>query len=121
TANPGTGLTQLDRTDAQWLQTASRLQNGATFNFTSRDVNSGTRNVAALNTGIDPSWAVGKNDAGNGYLANATTTQINLNPNGITFSNKSAGGGQLRPTLQPNRMSVGPLGLSAAIGSVTAT
>ncbi len=121
TANPGTGLTQLDRTDAQWLQTASRLQNGATFNFTSRDVNSGTRNVAALNTGIDPSWAVGKNDAGNGYLSNATTTQINLNPNGITFSNKSAGGGQLRPTLQLNRMSVGTLGLSDAIGSVTST
>ena len=94
------------------------FQNGATFNFTSRDVNSGTRNVAALNTGVDPSWAVGKDDAGNGYVANATTSQINLNPNGVTFSNKSAGGGQLRPTLQINRMSIGTLGLSDAIGNV---
>ena len=62
--NPGTGLTQVDRTDAQWLETTGRLQNGASFNMTTRDVNSGTRNVAALETGIDPTWAVGANDDG---------------------------------------------------------
>ena len=58
-ANPGTGLTQINQQDAQWLQTTSRLSNGAAFNFTTRDAFSGTRNVAALNTGIDPTWAVG--------------------------------------------------------------
>jgi hypothetical protein len=118
-ANPGTGLTQINRTDAQWLQTNSRLQNGATFNFTSRDVNSGTRNVAANDAGVDPSFAVGKNDAGNGFLANATTTQVSLNPNGITFSNKTSGGAQLLPTLLVNRMSIGTIGLSDAIGNVS--
>lgn len=116
-ANPGTGLSQINRTDAQWLQSASRLQNGAEFNFASRDVNSGTRNVAANNTGVDPSWAVGKNDSGNGNANDATTTQISLNPNGLTFSNKTAGGGQLRPTVQINRMAVGTLGLSDVFSS----
>ena len=57
TANPGTGLTHINRTDGQWLQMTGRLKNGADFNMTTRDVGSGTRNVAALNTGIDPSWA----------------------------------------------------------------
>ena len=35
-ANPGTGLTQLDRTDAQFLETTGRLANGAAFNMTTR-------------------------------------------------------------------------------------
>ena len=58
-ANPGTGLTNLNKTDAQWLQTTGRLKNGVDFNMSERDPNSGTRNTAALNTGVDPSWAVG--------------------------------------------------------------
>ncbi|MGA2498883.1 MAG: hypothetical protein ABSH20_14165, partial [Tepidisphaeraceae bacterium] len=119
-ANPGTGLTKLNRSDAQWLQTTGRLQNGAAFNFTTRDVGSGTRNVAALNTGIDPTWAVGVNDAGNGndQIAGQTATdQCNIGPM-MLFSNKTAGGGQLRPTVQNNRMAVGTLSMSDSLSSV---
>ena len=112
-ANPGTGLTQLNRTDAQWLQLQSRLQNGATFNMTTRDVNSGTRNVAALETGIDPTWASGLNDTGNGNSSSAGTSQFSIGP-GLRFSNKTAGGGELRPTVQSARMALGTLSINDA-------
>jgi hypothetical protein len=119
-ANPGTGLDKVNRTDAQWLQTTGRFSNGAAFNMTTRDVNSGTRNVAALNTGVDPSFAVGVNDDGNGNNLSVGATaqdQLNIGP-GQRFSNKTAGGGQLRPTVQNNRMAVGTLSMSDAIGAV---
>ena len=109
-ANPGTGLDKINRTDAQWLQTSSRFSNGAGFNFTSRDVGSGTRNVAATNTGVDTSFAVGANDGGTG------ATSETLIGSGIKFSNKTTGG-NLRTTVQNNRFSVGTLGLSDALSS----
>jgi hypothetical protein len=120
-ANPGTGLDKLNRTDAQWLQTTSRFSNGAGFNFTTRDVGSGTRNVAALNTGVDPTFAVGVNDDGNGNNLTAGNTfqeQLNIGA-AMRFSNKTAGGGQLRPTIQNNRMALGTLSISDAISSVS--
>jgi hypothetical protein len=120
-ANPGTGLTAIDKTDAQFLQTSSRLANGLAFNMATRDVNSGTRNVAALNTGLDPSWASGKNDSGNGYNFtnnSAIGTQVQIGP-GMTFSNKSSGGGQLLPTIQNNRMAVGTIALSDVLKVAT--
>jgi hypothetical protein len=119
-ANPGTGLDKLNKRDAQWLQTTGRFSNGAAFNMTTRDVGSGTRNVAANNTGVDPSWAVGVNDDGNGLnLTAGNTAQDQLNVgSAMRFSNKTAGGGQLRPTVQNNRMAVGTLSISDAIGSV---
>jgi hypothetical protein len=115
-ANSGTGLVELNRTDAQWLQLTSRLSNGASFNMTTRDVNSGTRNVAALNTGIDPTWTAGLNDDGNGNSAQAVVGQISIGPN-FRFSNKTAGGAQLRPTVQNARMSVGTLSINDANGN----
>jgi hypothetical protein len=114
-ANPGTGLTNVNKTDAQWLQTTGRLKNGVDFNMTERDVNSGTRNVAALNTGVDPAWAVGENDGGNGFAGGVTQASIGAS---MKFSGKTAGGGLLRPTIQNNRMAIGVLGMSDAIGSV---
>jgi hypothetical protein len=127
-ANPGTGLDRLNRTDAQWLQTTGRLANGAAFDMTTRDVNSGTHNVASLDIGIDPSWTVGLNDNGNGNANDGATTQINvgsavvtgglmkLNIGTMKFSNKTAGGAQLRPTVQDARMSVGTLSVGDANG-----
>lgn len=117
-ANPGTGLTRLNRSDAQWLQTTGRLGNGADFNVATRDVNSGTLNVASLNAGLDPSFTTGENDAGNGLTADGGTDQVIVGGK-ITFSNKTAGGGQLRPVVQRSRMAVGHLSLSDAIGSAT--
>jgi hypothetical protein len=114
-ANPGTGLDKLDQTDADWLQTTGRLANGATFDMTTRDVNSGTRNVAALDTGIDPSFAVGVNDDGNGNNALGATSQISIGA-GLRFSEKTAGGAQLRPTVQNARMAVGELSAGDANG-----
>lgn len=115
-ANPGTGLDKLNRSDARFLQATGRLANGADFNVATRDVNSGTLNVAALNAGLDPSFAVGENDAGNGNAADGGTTQVSIG-GGITFSNKTSGGSQLRPTIQNARMAVGHLSTSDAIGS----
>jgi hypothetical protein len=115
-ANPGTGLDRLNRTDADWLQLTGRLANGAAFNMTTRDVNSGTRNVAALNTGIDPSWAVGVDDNGNGNGSGGADSQISIGGN-LKFSNKTAGGAQLRPTVQNDRMAVGTLSIGDANGS----
>ena len=95
-------------------------ERGATFNFTSATSTPHAQR-RCLNTGVDPSWAVGKNDAGNGFLSNATTTQINSNPAGITFSNNRRSS-QLRPTLfvklaGPSAPSASP----TAISAVTAT
>jgi hypothetical protein len=115
-ANPGTGLTQLNRTDAQWLETTSRLQNGASFNMTTRDVNSGTRDVAALETGIDPTWASGINDDGNGNANDGASNQVTIG-SGLRFSNKTAGGGELRPTVQSARMAIGTLSINDANGT----
>lgn len=118
-ANPGTGLDKINRTDAQWLQTTGRLRNGVDFNMTTRDVGSGTRNVAAVNTGVDPSFAVGENDAGNGnsQLSGFQAADQASVGRAMLFSNKTAGGGQLRPTVQNNRMSIGTLGMSDAFGN----
>jgi PEP-CTERM motif len=119
-ANPGTGLQELNRTDAQWLQLTSRLANGAGFNMTTRDVNSGTRNVAALNTGIDPTWATGKNDDGNGNGAQGVTGELAIGPL-LRFSNKTAGGAQLRPTVQVARMAIGTLSINDAHSNASST
>jgi hypothetical protein len=112
-ANPGTGLTDLNKADAQWLQATGRLANGADFNVATRDINSGTLNVAANNVGLDPSFAVGENDDGNG-LGSVTQTAVGSN---IRFSGKTSGGGQLRPTVQAARMGIGHLGLSDVLPS----
>jgi PEP-CTERM motif len=127
-ANPGTGLEHLNRTDAQFLLATGHLQNGAAFNVTTRDLGSGTRNVSAVNAGLDPSYAVGVNDRGDGNAADGGTTQISVGSvtvtgpgalpgvtytlPGITFSNKTSGGAGLRPTVQNSRMAVGTLGMS---------
>ena len=119
-ANPGTGLTQIDRTDAQFLETTGRLQNGAAFNMTTRDVNSGTRNVSSLETGIDPTYSAGVNDDGNGNAADAATNQVSIGP-GLRFSNKTAGGNELRPTVQASRLAVGTLSINDAASGTNRT
>jgi hypothetical protein len=132
-ANPGTGLEHLNRTDAQFLLATGHLQNGAAFNVTTRDLGSGTRSVSAVNAGLDPSYAVGVNDRGNGNAADGGTTQISIGSiavtgpgaqpgvtytiPGITYSNKTSGGAGLRPTVQNSRMAVGTLGMSDFISS----
>jgi hypothetical protein len=107
-ANPGTGLARLNRGNAQWLQSTGRLANGADFNVTTRDVGSGTRNVASLNVGLDPSFSSGENDDGSGQASEA-----NIGP-GIKFSGKTSGGSLLRPTIQNSRMAIGHLSLPDA-------
>jgi hypothetical protein len=110
-ANPGSGLEKLNRNDAQFLQAAGRLANGADFNVSTRDVNSGTLNVAATNVGLDSSFAVGENDNGSG-----TTAETNIG-GPLKFSNKTSGGSLLRPTVQNSRMALGHLSISDSIGS----
>ncbi|MGD0390269.1 MAG: hypothetical protein ABSC42_15090, partial [Tepidisphaeraceae bacterium] len=112
-ANPGTGLTQLDRTDADWMETTSRFANGAGFNMTTRDVNSGTRDVSSLDTGVDPTYSVGKDDDGNGNLSIGASGEVSIG-SALRFSNKTAGGAELRPTVQSNRMSIGTLSINDA-------
>ena len=42
-ANPGTGLSRLNKGDTQWLQTTGRLVNGLQFNIVTRDADLGQR------------------------------------------------------------------------------
>jgi hypothetical protein len=116
-ANPGTGLSRLNLGDAQWLETTSRLQNGASFDFVSRDVNTGQRVVSALNTGVDPSWAVGKNDGGN--TTGTNTNQQSLIGPGLRFSGKTSGS-EAESTIAQSRLAVGALSIAEARGSVFA-
>ena len=113
-ANPGTGLDKLNRSDAKWLQTTGRLQNGADFNVATRDVNSGTRNVFALNTGVDPSWAGGEFDDGNSTVTADSNAQRSIG-SGVRFSGKT-GGGLIRDTVQNGRMALGTYALNDAVG-----
>jgi hypothetical protein len=88
--------------------------------MTTRDVNSGTRDVSSLDTGVDPSYSTGKNDNGNGILVNGVSNgafdQESIGP-AQRFSNKTAGGAQLRPTVMNNRMAVGTLSINDAGGN----
>jgi hypothetical protein len=136
-ANPGTGLGEISKSDAQWLEVTGRFQNGANFNMMTRDIGSGTRNEGALNIGIDPSFAAGERDRISD--AQYTTTDYNGNPvtvnvgdeaspllsltgsgtldynenragPDIRFADKISGGSGVRATVVANRMAVGVLG-----------
>ncbi|HUB23964.1 MAG TPA: PEP-CTERM sorting domain-containing protein [Tepidisphaeraceae bacterium] len=132
-ANPGAGITGINKTDGQWLLLQGRLQNGATFNVSTRDTNSGTRNTSANNLGIDPSWATGANDDGNTLATNAATTIaadsqqvvgqmpvtiVNPSSDGagffsvpsIRYSGKTSGS-LLSTTVSNDRMAIGTLSL----------
>jgi hypothetical protein len=131
-ANPGTGLTNVSQNDAQFLQLAGRFANGATFQMTTRDVNSGTRSSAANNSGIDPSWAVGVNDGGDALVSTSPAAADNQDviasntvtaldgtsiPNAtIRFSGKTAGG-LVRTTIANSRLAIGTLSLPDALSS----
>ena len=136
-ANPGTGLTKLSEDDVKFLNVAGRLANGANFNFTTRDVGSGTRNQAGNNVSLDPTWTSGERDrasltdtiVGSGSSAstsigseqrrdnsifNGATGGTALNnehrPSAIArFADKSSGSEALRTVLRSNRMSLGVL------------
>jgi hypothetical protein len=117
TANPGTGLEHLNLADTQWLQTTGRLQNGAVFNFVARTVDTGQRIVAAQNTGIDPSWAVGTNDDGNSTSSSAATAQHSIGSS-LRFSGKTAGS-EAAKTIGNSRMAVGVLSLPETLQYAT--
>jgi hypothetical protein len=138
-ANPGTGLGELDEADAKFLNLRGRLANGANFNYTTRDIGSGTRNQGGNNVNVDPTWAAGERDrvtlgAGPFNLSDRdgdTTTvtagqemrpgtdlvtgESGENPNEhrpsaiATFADKRSGSGALRPTVLGNRMGLGIL------------
>lgn len=111
-ANPGTGLTRLNRKDAVFLQSTGRLANGADFNVTTRDAYSGTLNTASANVGLDPTFAVGENDDGNGNGANALAeTRVGS----LKFSGKTSGGQGILPTVQNSRMAIGHLSSSDSV------
>jgi hypothetical protein len=114
-ANPGTGLLRIDLGDAQWLQTAGRLQNGALFNVVARTVDTGQRAVFALNTGIDPSWAVGSNDDGNSTSTAAANAQHSIGPS-LRFDGKTSGT-EAEKTIAQSRMALGALSVPEARGA----
>ena len=113
-ANPGTGMTRVNRTDATWLHTTGRLANGADFNVATRDEFSGTINTAVSNIGLDVSWSTGENDNGNGNAPDGGTAQTRIGSS-IKFSNKTSGSSQVRPTVQNARMGFGHLTSSESV------
>lgn len=116
-ANPGTGIYHINKGDAQWLQTAGRLQNGADFNVVARANDAGQRIVPAVNTGVDPSWAVGENDDGNTSGTSATNVQKTLG-SGIRFSGKTAGA-ESRNAIAQSRLAIGALSIAEARGAAS--
>jgi hypothetical protein len=111
-ANPGTGLERLNQSDTQWLQTTGRLENGALFNVVARTVDTGQRVVFALNTGIDPSWAVGSNDDGNSTSSASANAQHSLGSS-FRFDGKTSGS-EAETTISQSRMGIGALSISEA-------
>lgn len=135
-ANPGTGLAELSKDQAAWMQMTGRLQNGANFNSVTREIGSGTRNQGDLNLGLDPSWGGGERDRratatynsfdidGNPIvvnigdeanpvlsLAGSTVQDINENRVGPTvrFADKISGSSGVRATVTVSRMGMGIL------------
>jgi len=113
-ANPGTGLSRLNKGDSQWLQTTGRLANGLQFNIVTRDADLGQRPAFANATGIDGTWAVGVNDGGD------TTTTVNANLQHsigtMKFSGKSADS-EVYDTIAQSRMGAGVLALTSTIAA----
>ncbi len=105
----------MNLSDAQWLQTAGRLSNGADFNNVSRVANTGQRNVLAINTGVDPTWAVGENDGGDTSNTANANTQKTLG-SGFRYSGKSSGT-ESRNAIAQSRLGVGALSVSESRGA----
>jgi hypothetical protein len=117
-SNPGTGLTHLDLSDTQWLQTTGRLQNGGLFNVVARTVDTGQRAVFALNTGIDPSWAVGSNDDGNSTTTVQANAEHSIGP-AYRVDGKTSGS-EAEIAIAQGRMSLGALSVPEANGNTAA-
>lgn len=117
-ANPGTGIYQINKGDAKWLQAAGRLQNGADFNTISRANDAGQRTVPAVNVDLDPSWAVGENDDGNTSGSAAQAAQRTLGET-FRFSGKTSGTDQ-RGAIAQSRLGFGPLSIAEARGAASA-
>ncbi len=111
-ANPGTGLERINKGDAQWLQTTGRLQNGALFNVVARTVDTGQRAVFALNTGVDPSWAVGSTDDGNSTSTASANAQHSIGSS-LRYDGKTSGS-EAEKTIAQSRMAVGALSVPEA-------
>ncbi len=113
-ANPATGLSRLNKSDAQWIQTTGRLANGLKFNTVTRDADLGQRPAFAAATGIDGTWAVGVNDGGD------TTTTANANLQHslgtIKYSGKSSDT-EVYNAIAQSRMGIGVLALTSTIAA----
>ena len=114
-ANPGTGLHEIQGEDAKWLQATGRLANGANFNVVSRANDAGQRTVPAVSVGLDPSWAVGENDDGNSSGTAAQNTQKSVGA-GFRYSGKTSGT-DARAAIAQSRLAVGALSIAEARGA----
>jgi hypothetical protein len=115
-ANPGTGLSRLNKSDSQWIQTTGRLANGLMFNTVTRDADLGQRPAFALATGIDSSWAVGVNDGGD----TTTTAKANVQHaiGSMKFSGKSSDT-EVDYAIAQSRMGIGVLALTSTISQAS--
>jgi hypothetical protein len=115
-ANPGTGLSRVNESDARWIQALGRLANGAEFNNVTRSADTGQRIVFALASGLDPSWVTGENDDGNTTTNAAAQRQVGP---GIRFSGKTSGS-EARNAVAQSRLGVGALSLVENRGASSA-
>jgi len=150
-ANPGTGLAEVTKEQARWVQAVGRMPNGADFNSATRDVGSGTRNQGANNLNLDPSWSGGERDrrylgtttvaSGGQNILNGGELPRTLNLNGtsdalqinnehrvglsVRFADKGSGSTGIRQVVRNSRMGLGILSsgdsASSSAGSALAT
>ena len=111
-ANPGTGLSRLNKSDSQWIQTTGRLANGLMFDTVTRDADLGQRPSFATATGIDGTWAVGVNDGGDTTTTAAANLQHTLGS--MKYSGKSSDT-EVDRTIAQSRMGIGVLALTSTI------
>jgi hypothetical protein len=116
-ANPGTGLSHINRGDSQWLLTTGRLRNGADFNVVIRANDAGQRVIPAISVGVDPSWSVGENDDGNTSTTANANAQKTLGAD-FRFSGKTSGT-EARNAIAQSRLGFGPLSITETRGAAS--
>ena len=111
-ANPGTGLERSTKAIPSGCKQQADFKTGALFNVVARTVDTGQRVVFALNTGIDPSWAVGSNDDGNTTSTAGANAQHSIGAS-LRFDGKTSGS-KAETTISQSRMALGGFSIPEA-------
>ena len=112
-ANRGTGLSNVDMSELQYIFVTGRAKNGSNFAGCTRDSGSGTRNAAMNSIGVDPSFGRGDNLGAKNNAIVALGDQVARVGPIHQFANLDASG-TLGTAVGSGRLAVGYMGLAGA-------